>query len=169
MGAILPALPKGYALSVLIVQHLHPSDEGSFANHLARRTQLPVNEAHDKERIERGRIYAAPANYHMLVERDGTISLSVDEKVNWSRPSIDVLFDSAARVWGEALIAVLLSGANADGAEGMRVVKAAGGLTIAQDPATAESPVMPRAAIETGTADEVLAPEAIAKRLVEFG
>ncbi|MFH1572417.1 MAG: chemotaxis protein CheB, partial [Acidobacteriota bacterium] len=84
LTAIFAALPSDFKLPVLVVQHLHPGDHGSFARHLARITQLTVVEPCDKERIERGRVYAAPAKYHMLVERNGTISLSVDEKVNWS-------------------------------------------------------------------------------------
>jgi two-component system chemotaxis response regulator CheB len=166
---ILSALPREFTLPVLVVQHLHPSDDGSFARHLVSAMQLQVVEPCDKEPIDRGRVYTAPANYHLLVERDGTIALSVDERVNWSRPSIDVLFESAARVWGAAVIAILLSGANTDGVEGMRAVRAAGGLTIAQDPAVAEYPVMPQAAIDAGAVDEVLRLEKIGKRLIELG
>jgi two-component system chemotaxis response regulator CheB len=169
LGTILFTLPDNFGLPVLVVQHLHPSDDGSFARYLARASRLPVVEPCDKERIEPGHVYAAPANYHMLVELDGTISLSVDERVNWSRPSIDVLFDSAARAWREAVIAIILSGANADGTEGMRAVKSAGGLTIAQDPAGAGSPVMPRAAIDAGAVAEVLGMKEIGRRLVELG
>ena len=166
---ILSALPGDFALPVLLVQHLHPADDGALAGHLGRECALPVIEPCDKERVERGHVYAAPANYHMLVERDGAISLSVDERVNWSRPSIDVLFESAARAWGKAVIAVILSGASADGAAGMRAIKAAGGLTMAQDPATAETPVMPQAAIDAGAANEVLQAEEIGRRLIELG
>jgi two-component system chemotaxis response regulator CheB len=167
---ILPALPGDFLLPVLVVQHLHPRDDGSFARHLARATRLPVIEPCDKETIERGRVYAAPANYHMLVERDGsTIALSIDERVNWSRPSIDVLFESGARAWGDGMIAIILSGANDDGTKGMRAVREAGGFTIAQDPASAQTPVMPQAAIDAGVVDEVLGLEQIGKRLVELG
>jgi two-component system chemotaxis response regulator CheB len=167
--AILAALPPDFALPILLAQHLHPNDEGAFALHLASATKLPVIEPCDKERIERGQVYTAPADYHMLLERNGTIALSTEEKVHWSRPSIDVLFESAARALGERVIAVLLSGASVDGAAGIRAVKAAGGLTIAQDPATAEYPLMPRAAIDTGAVDEVLQVEEIGRRLVELG
>lgn len=166
---ILLALPKGFALPVLVVQHLHPSDCGSFALHLARVTWLPVVEPCDKARIEPGRLYSAPANYHMLVERDGTIGLSVEERVNWSRPSIDVLFESAAVAWREKVVAVILSGANTDGAKGVRAVKAAGGMTIVQDPDEAESRIMPRAAIDTGAVDEVLHAVEIGSLLAELG
>jgi two-component system chemotaxis response regulator CheB len=169
LGVILAALPPAYELPVLVVQHLHPSDEGAFARHLSHATRLPVVEPCDKARIERGHVYTAPANYHMLVERDETIGLSVDERVNWSRPSIDVLFESAARAWGGEVTAVILSGANADGARGMRAVRQAGGLTIAQDPGTAESPTMPQAAIDAAAAAEVLAPEEIGRLLAGLG
>ena len=166
---ILSGLPSNFGLPVLLVQHLHASDDGGLARHLARVTRLRVIEPCDKERIEAGCVYVAPANYHMLVERSGTVALSTDEKVNWSRPSIDVLFESAALAWGESLIAIVLSGANADGAKGMQIVKAAGGLVIAQDPAEAEQPVMPQAAIDTGAVDEVLRSEEIGGLLAGLG
>lgn len=155
---ILSALPGDFMLPLLVVQHLHPSDNGSCAKHLARATRLVVVEPCDKQRIEGGRIYIAPANYHMLVERNGTIALSVDERVNWSRPSIDVLFQSAATAWGASVTAAILSGASADGAKGIQAVKSAGGLTIAQDPASAEHQIMPEAAINTCAVDTVLRP-----------
>lgn len=169
LSVILSNFPMEFALPILAVQHLHPSDKGSFVSHIARMATLPVIEPCDKEKIECGRIYTAPANYHMLVERDWTVSLSVDERVNWSRPSIDVLFESAALAWEEALVAVILSGANADGTKGMRAVREAGGLTIAQDPAGAKYPFMPKAAIDAGVVDEVLSPEYIRLWLIEIG
>lgn len=156
LEAILPAFKPGFGLPVLVVQHLHPGDGGSLPSHLGRVTGLPVAEPGDKEVIEPGRVYTAPANYHMLVERDGTIGLSVDERVNWSRPSIDVLFESAALAWGAGAIAALLSGANADGVRGLRAIRDAGGLTFAQDPAEAGYPAMPQAAIAAGAAGEIL-------------
>jgi len=169
LNVILSALPEDFALPVLAVQHLHPGDYGSFALHMASATRLSVVEPSDKALIDRGHVYTAPANYHMLVERDGTIGLSVDERVNWSRPSIDVLFESAALVWGESLIAVILSGANTDGAKGICAVKKAGGFTIAQDPASATTRVMPLASIDTGAVDEVLRAEEIGRLLAELG
>lgn len=169
LRVILSALPADFALPVLAVQHLHQSDEGSFATHMARVTRLHVVEPCDKEQIVSGHLYTAPSNYHMLLERDGTISLSVDERVNWSRPSIDVLFESAALAWGDEVIAVILSGANADGANGIRAIKKAGGLTVAQDPASAETPVMPQAAIDTGAVDTVLSAEKIGQMLAGLG
>jgi two-component system, chemotaxis family, protein-glutamate methylesterase/glutaminase len=166
---ILSVPAPNFALPVLLVQHLHSSDGGAFARHLACATRLLVVEPCDKARIEPGRVYAAPANYHMLVDRAGTISLSVDERVNWSRPSIDVLFESAVAVWGGELVAVILSGASADGANGMQAIKMAGGLTIAQEPGSAEHPFMPRAAIEIGAVDEILRPAQIGELLMELG
>ena len=165
---ILAALPADFRLPLLVVQHLHASDDGAFSRHLAHRVRRPVMEPCDKQPIEPGQIYTAPANYHMLVEKDDTISLSVDDKVNYSRPSIDVLFESAAHAWGTGVIAVILSGANNDGTEGMRKIKAVGGLNIAQDPDSAETQYMVRAAIDSGVVDEVLLPEKIGKRLMEL-
>lgn len=169
LRAVLAELPGDFALPLLAVQHLHPSDEGVFALHMSRTSRLIVVEPCDKEAVKSGHLYTAPANYHMLLERDGTIGLSVDERVNWSRPSIDVLFESAAVAWGESVVAVILSGANADGAKGICAVKKAGGLTIAQDPASAETPVMLQAAIDTGAVDEVLSTEQIGRLLATLG
>jgi len=166
---ILAMLPRDFALPLLVVQHLHASDGGFFAVHLAGVSRLPVVEPCDKAEIVPGRIYTAPANYHMLVEREGTVALSLAERVNWSRPSIDVLFESAAEVWEEGLAAVLLSGANSDGVKGLRAVREAGGLTMVQDPAEAKCPVMPQAAIDDGCADEVLTAGAIGRRLAGLG
>ncbi|MFZ2958745.1 MAG: chemotaxis protein CheB [Candidatus Ozemobacteraceae bacterium] len=168
LEAILSTLPPDFPLPILVVNHLHPADHGSFARHLASILQLSVGEPSDKEQIVHGRIYVAPANYHMLVERNKTIALAVDEKVNWSRPSIDVLFESASRAFGESVIAVILSGANADGTKGMSAIRGAGGLTIAQDPSEAATPLMPQSAIDAGAANEVLRLKEIGKRLIEL-
>lgn len=166
---IVRSLPADFALPLLLVQHLHPNDQGLFARNLAGIARLPVVEPCDKELIAPGCIYAAPADYHMLVERNGTIALSTGERVNWSRPSIDVLFESAALAWGERVIAVILTGASSDGTAGIRAVKAAGGLTIAQDPATAEYPLMPRAAIDSGAVDRVLTMAELGRTIAEAG
>ena len=166
---ILSGLPADYAVPILIVQHLHPDVGEDFARSLGRKTRLPVVSPCDKQKIEPGKVYVAPANYHMLIERTGHVALSVAEKVKWSRPSIDVLFESAAYAWEEKVIAVLLTGANDDGVEGMRTVKAFGGLTIAQEPATAEHPVMPQAAIDAKVAEKVLTPGDISAFLAAIG
>ncbi len=158
-------LPIDFKPPILVVEHLHWSDDGALARHLAQKSERRVIEPCDKSPIEAGCVYIAPANYHMLIERSGTISLSVDERVHWSRPSIDLLFKSAARVWRGDLVAVLLSGANADGVEGLVAIKAAGGHTLVQDPSTATSPSMPQAAIDAGVVDEQWPPAQIALRL----
>jgi two-component system chemotaxis response regulator CheB len=169
LTTILGMLPADFPLPILVVQHLHASDDGRLAAHLGDSTALTLLEPRDKEAVLPGHVYVAPANYHMLVERNGTIALSVDDRVNWSRPSIDVLFESASRVWGARLIAVILSGANHDGAEGMRAVKSLGGLVVAQDPASAEHAVMPLAAIGAAQIETVLPPCGIAELLIELG
>lgn len=161
MSTIFSMLPGDFELPVIVAQHLSPATDGfrfGFYNDL---TPLTVKEADDKEAIRKGYIYMAPANYHLLIERDETFALNIDEKVNYSRPSIDVLFESAARVWGSRLIGLLLTGANSDGSRGMGVIKERGGLTIVQDPETAPHPAMPRFAIDSGVVDRVLSLEGI--------
>ncbi|MEO7591743.1 MAG: chemotaxis protein CheB, partial [Byssovorax sp.] len=115
----------------------------------------------DKLWIKPGIVYVAPANYHLLIEHQGSFALSVDEQVNFSRPSIDVMFESAACAFGAGLVGILLSGANQDGANGLQVIKSMGGLTIAQDPQTAAYPRMPQAAVDRRAASKVLSPEGI--------
>ena len=168
LEAILRKLPGEFSLPVLTVLHLHASDDGSLSHHIATMTRLSVVEPCDKQAIVPGFLYTAPANYHMLVERSWTVSLSIDGRVNWSRPSIDVLFESAAQAWGDALIAVILSGANSDGAKGMRAVRKAGGLTIAQQPSSARTTIMPQAAIDTGAVDMVLPADEIGTLLARI-
>ncbi len=165
VAAIFDAVPLEFALPVLLVQHLHHDDDGAFAAHLAAVSKLPVIEPCDKEPIVGGHMYIAPAGYHMLVEQNGIIALSTEEKVNWSRPSIDMLFESAARMWGERVTALILSGASSDGTAGIQAIRAAGGLTIAQKPDTAEHPFMPQTAIDSGAVDEVLTIEEIIARI----
>jgi two-component system chemotaxis response regulator CheB len=126
-----------------------------------------VSDASDKEPIEAGRVYLAPPDYHLLVEPEG-FALSTEGMVQHSRPSIDVLFDSAADVYSDELAAVVLTGANADGAYGLQRVKRRGGVTIVQDPATAEKRTMPDAAIATGAADHVVPLEQVASKLMEL-
>lgn len=150
---ILPRLPKALPQAVVVVQHLHPGGGDYMVEFLSQHCPLPVKEAEDKEPIKPGVIYVAAAQYHLLIERDRSFSLSVDDKVNYSRPSIDVLFESAAVAYGPKLIGVILTGANADGAAGLAMIKACGGLAIVQDPATAEVSYMPQAALAATTVD----------------
>jgi two-component system chemotaxis response regulator CheB len=166
--AVLGALPAEFPTPIAIAQHRAvDSGSGALTRMLALRSRLDVREAEDKEPIEAGRVYVAPSDYHLLVEPDG-FSLSTDETVQHSRPSIDVLFDSAADIYADRLVGVILTGANADGAYGLRRVKRRGGVTIVQDPETAAKRTMPDAAIATGAADHVVPLDDIAPKLVEL-
>ena len=165
---LLPLFPADYPLPIVVAQHLHPWQDDSFVEHFASRCVLNVKEADDKETIQAGHIYFAPPNYHLLIEDDKTFSLSIDEKVNYTRPSIDVLFESAVDAYAPGLIGVILTGANNDGARGLRLIKERGGLTIVQDPQTAESAYMPRAALEATAVDYVLSLQDIGQLLLEI-
>jgi two-component system chemotaxis response regulator CheB len=164
LATLLGALAEDFALPLVVVQHRSIDSEELLSALLQRATRLPLAEVEDKQPIRPGVIYLAPANYHLLVE-PGHFALSVDDRVQFARPSIDVLFESAADAYRERLAAVLLSGANDDGAHGMARVKARGGLTIVQDPASAESARMPAAAIAASPIDHVLPLAGIAQLL----
>ena len=145
--AVLPQLPAGFSLPLMVVVHV-PSDRPNTLVSLFRETcLLPVKEAEDKEAIAAGVIYFAPTNYHLLVEQGGNLALSADEPVHFSRPSIDVLFETAADAFGASLVAIVLTGANQDGAAGLSAVAAGGGRALVQDPAEAEIDIMPAAAL----------------------
>ncbi|MFM0415528.1 chemotaxis protein CheB [Paraburkholderia aromaticivorans] len=165
LNVLLGALPVDFAAAVMIVTHLPPDSPSYLVGAFAHRCALPVLEPDAGERIMAGRVHIAPPGYHMLVEVDRTVALSTDAAVRFSRPSIDVLFESAAAVYGERLLAILLSGANDDGAQGLKRVRALGGATWVQAPDTAGSPEMPRAAIERGAAQFIYTPETMARRL----
>lgn len=157
LSILLPALPARCALPVAIVIHLPPARPSHLAQVLAARTVLPVREVEDKEPIAAGTVYVAPPNYHLLVERNKTFALSADEAVHFSRPAIDVLFESAADAYGDRLAGIVLTGASADGARGLWAVKRRGGIAIVQTPSGAVAPQMPRAALSIVDADHVLA------------
>jgi two-component system chemotaxis response regulator CheB len=161
LKVVLGGLQETYSLPVIIVQHRHASTDNFLISYLDQRSKKEVKEAEEKEKIRENTVYIAPADYHLLIERDRTFSLSVDEQVCYARPSVDVLFESAAYVYGRKLIAIVLTGANSDGAQGLKKIKTFGGMTIAQNPESAESPVMPQAAIDTGAVDFVLELEEI--------
>ncbi len=165
LSAILPKLSKDFALAVLVVQHLHPHSDNFLSIHLDRQCQVAVKEADEKEPIKPGVVYIAPPNYHLLVEEGKTLSLSTSEKVNYARPSVDVLFETAADVYQSALIGIILTGANNDGSQGLKRIKERGGLAIVQDPASAEAPTMPEAAIKTTDVDHVLSLQEIGELL----
>jgi two-component system chemotaxis response regulator CheB len=164
LRTLLGALPRGFALPVAVVQHRHKDSDRLLATLLQERTPLTVCEVEDKQPILPGFLFIAPADYHLLVER-GHFSLSTDAPVRYSRPSIDVAFTSAADSYGVGAAGVVLTGANADGAEGLATIAKRGGLAIVQSPETAESPTMPRAAIEAVPAARVLPIAAIADLL----
>ncbi len=147
LGELLPDLPAETPFPVIVVCHLPPGQPSLLASLFSRRCALRVLEPADKEPVAPG-IWFAPPDYHLLVEQTGVFSLSLDEPVNHSRPSIDVLFESAADAWGDRLLAIVLTGANDDGSLGARAVRAAGGHVIVQDPLTAEVASMPLFAIE---------------------
>jgi two-component system chemotaxis response regulator CheB len=147
LQGLLPAIPASFRAALVIVVHLPAGRRSHLAELFGQLCALRTCEAEDKATIEPGTIYFAPSDYHLLVERDGTLSLSIDEPVHFSRPSIDVLFESAARAGGSHVLGILLSGANADGAEGLAAIAARGGLTWVQTPASARSPTMPEAAL----------------------
>jgi len=142
--SVLTAMGQGYPMPVLVVLHRNNAFESSLEELLSARTQLVIKEVEEKDPILPGMVYLCPADYHVLVELDHTFSLDYSERVNFSRPSIDVSFSSAAEVYGAGVVALLLSGGNADGAEGMKYVQMQGGFTIVQDPNTAEVPYMPQ-------------------------
>ena len=156
VGEILGALPEDTDAAVVIAQHRRADvSEGGLASLLRVRTALPVADVDDKAPIERGAVYLAPPDYHLLIQR-GYFSLSKDEHVHHARPSIDVLFESAADAYRERVIGVILTGANADGARGLAEVKRRGGVAVVQDPGTAERREMPSAALALTAADAVL-------------
>lgn len=160
LGLLLPALDARCRAAVLIVVHLPRERPSLLASLFTARCALPIREVEDKQLVEPGTVYFAPPDYHLLVEcHDGappTLALSVDEPVLHSRPSIDVLFESAAECWGDRLMGVILTGASEDGAQGLAEVAAAGGITIAQQPAEAVAPTLPAAAVRRGAAQQVL-------------
>lgn len=162
---ILPVLHHDFSLPVVLVLHRGTGADGGLVELLSSKTLLKIKEADEKEMLLPGWIYIAPADYHLLIEEDGTLSLDVSEKVNYSRPSIDVTFSSAAAAYGSRLVAVLLSGANADGAMGMKEIHLSGGRNIVQDPADALVSYMPEQAIQVNRIDDVLNAKEIAALL----
>jgi len=154
--------------SVIVCQHIDKSARLNYNMIFRDLSGFNLLEVEDKQPIEPGHIYFAPPGYHLYVEAEGYFSLSLDAPVNWSRPSIDVLFESAAKAYGRRVIGLILTGANADGMQGIREIKRLGGTTIAQNPHTALAPAMPHHAIESGCVDHVLDLNEIPKLLVRL-
>ncbi|AZE94630.1 Protein-glutamate methylesterase [Pseudomonas orientalis] len=154
--SIFGGLPDKFGLPIIAVLHLPDERRSQLADVFARRLRIPVKEARDKESIEAGTLYFAGPGYHLSVEQDRSLSLSQEERVHHSRPAIDFLFTSAADAYGQGLLAILLTGANQDGARGLAYVKQSGGTTVVQDPAEARIAVMPLAAMALHTPDHIL-------------
>lgn len=165
---ILPNLENIDSIAILLILHRRNSDDNVLEELLRMKSGLQVNEIEDKTPINPGRIYVAPADYHLLIETNFEFALDVSEKVHYSRPSIDVAFESAADVFGNKLVAILLSGANSDGTEGLIAVKKQNGTAIIQSPETAEVPYMPAFALKHLEADYVLTPSEIASFIKEL-
>ena len=168
LGLILEKLPSNFPVPILIVQHLSPDSDGYMARRFNELYGLKIKEADEKEKPLPGTVYIAPANYHLLVEIDQHLSLTVGEKVNYARPSVDVLFESAADTYGSGLIGIILTGANSDGSNGLKVIKENGGLAIVQNPYRAVAQAMPKAAIKMADVDYVLEVSEIGEKLIEL-
>ena len=164
-------LPKDFPVPIVVAQHRYKTSSDALPNYFQRNSKLSVVDANDKQWVEPGHVYMAPADYHLMVERNGEhgeLNLSVDAAVAYSRPSIDVLFESAADAYTNSVIGVVLTGANSDGTRGAQRIKQRGGFVIAQDPKTAEAPAMPEAAIAAGRVDRILPLDRIGPFLVEL-
>lgn len=155
-------------IPIIVIIHRNAKYSSSIEETLSKTMMNPVKAAEDKEKIKNGIIYFAPAGYHLLIEPDFSFSLDVSEPVQYSRPSIDVTFESAAEVYGQNCTAILFSGANQDGASGLLKVKKSGGMTIVQDPGSAEVPTMPEAAIQIHAETLIYTIEEIRNYIVQY-
>jgi len=167
LRAVLSALPRDFPVPIAIVQHRLTTGGDGLLDALAKASSLPVRQVEDKDDMVEGHVYLAPADYHLLVE-PGRLALSTEQPVNNSRPSVDVLFESAADAYGRGVLGIVLTGASADGARGTRRIKDLGGKVIVQSPDTADAEAMPAAAIKAAQVDQILPLERIAPRLVEL-
>ncbi|MCF8366260.1 MAG: chemotaxis protein CheB [Bacteroidales bacterium] len=168
LGKILPALPENFVLPLIIVQHVSPQSDNYMIRHFDSISKIKVKEADEKEEIIPGVAYFAPPNYHLLIEENRTFSLSTEGRVNYSRPSVDVLFESAIYAYCSGLVGIILTGANNDGSKGLKMIKDCGGLAIVQEPSSAEVSAMPEAAIKLSKVDYILKLEEIGPLLVKL-
>lgn len=166
---ILPALPADYPAAVMIVVHVPPDRDNALVALFQSKCRIRVKEAEDKEIVAAGTVYFAPSDYHLLVEADHSLSLSSDELVNHSRPSVDVLLESAADAYGEDLLGVVLTGANDDGARGLRAIVDAGGVAVVEEPAGAYAPTMPAAALKASRTARTMTLDGITAYLSSLG
>ncbi|MBE8724273.1 chemotaxis protein CheB [Flavobacterium hungaricum] len=165
---ILPFIEPPTSFAMVIVVHRKNSDEQTLEDLIALKAKIKLREVEDKTPLEKGYIYIAPSNYHLLFEKNETLSLDTSEKVNYSRPSIDVSFESAAEIYGSALIGILLSGSNTDGTAGLKAIQKASGMIIVQNPLSADMPFMPKNAMLNTNPDLVLTPQEILEFLKEI-
>ena len=165
LRTLVAGVPDTFTMAITLVQHRHKDSDHLLRSLLQEHTRLEVREVEDKMPLEHGRIYVAPPDYHTLVE-PGHFSLSTEAPVRYSRPSIDVTFSSAADSYGHRTVGIVLTGANADGSEGLRQISDRGGMAIIQDPATAESPTMPAAAVKAVPRARVMSLSAISAFLI---
>ncbi len=156
LSGVLPYFDRKLPVPVFIVQHMSPHSDTYLVEHLQSICQVEVKVAEDKETPKPGVVYLAPPDYHLLIEMDYSLALSQEDRVNYSRPSIDVLFESAAEVYADTLIGVIMTGANTDGTKGLTEIKRCGGLTVVQAPETAEVEIMPESAIESVEVDYIV-------------
>lgn len=168
LETIVPTLQRGLPVPVFLVQHAANSETEYVSQRLDKLATLSVKEAEDKDEPLPGWVYIAPAGYHLMIEAERTLSLSVDAPVHYSRPSIDVLFESAATAYRDSLLGVLLTGANKDGARGLQAIATRGGTTIVEDPTTAHCATMPQAALDLMTPDHVLSLDQIAGQIEQI-
>lgn len=166
---ILEALPENFPIPVLIVQHRVKDEKNLLEEILQTKCRIKVRQAEEKIPVMPQTVYIAPADYHLLVEHDQTLSLSYDPYVNFSRPSIDVLFETAAEVFAGQLVGIILTGASKDGANGILAIRKSKGTTIAQDPAEAQFPYMPQAAIDLGGVQHIMKLTAITEYILKLG
>ncbi|HXH75903.1 MAG TPA: chemotaxis protein CheB [Bacteriovoracaceae bacterium] len=165
---ILSGLPATFSLPIIVVLHISAEYPSQLAELFRNKISLGTKEAEEKDLIKKGMVYFAPPGYHLLIEKDKSFSLTTEAPVHFSRPSIDVMFDSAADAFGEGLVGIILTGASRDGALGLRKIKEAGGLTVVQQPDTAEEPLMPKSALPYVNQEYVLDLKSIASLLAEL-
>ena len=165
---LLTPLPENFAIPIILVQHISPDSENYMVTFLNEHCNLRVKEADEKEVVLPGTVYVAPPNFHVMIEEDFSITLSVEERVNFSRPSIDVLFETAAFSIHDHVIGIVLTGGNQDGAMGLKMIKESGGLTIVQAPEEAQVDIMPSAAISVAHPDYVLPLNEISELLIRL-
>lgn len=169
LSDILSELPVDFAIPVIIVQHRFREERDLLEEIMQEKCRIRIKQADEKEKIEGKSVYFAPADYHLLIEKDRSFSLTRDTPVNFSRPSIDVLFEAASEVYGPKLVGVILTGTGKDGASGIQAIRQRGGLTIAQDPSDALFRDMPKAAINTGSVQFILNGPEIKDLLLDIG